>query len=223
VLREALSDPVLGLYQRLPLRERFFVRARLWTAPLRELERRVGGGRVLEVGCGHGLLTGMLAQGDPARRVLGIDPDPRKIDWARRSVGALSNVELRAAGVEGLDAAHLASFDSIVVADVLYLLPAARWPPLFERCAALLKPGGQLLLKEAEADGSWKHRKAVAQELVMVHLLRRTHSSGGMTLLPRARVESLLRDAGFELRETAPLSGYSTPHVLYDAVSKIAP
>lgn len=221
MFRDVLRDPVLPLFDPLPRGERLFVRGRLLTAPLRELARRVRGTRVLELGCGHGLLTGMIAQADLGRTVLGIDPDPRKIDWARRSVGALPNVALQAVALEELGPEFHGTFDTLVVADVLYLLPPPRWPQVLSGCARLLAPGGQLLLKEAEADGSWKHWKCIAQELVMVHLLRRTQSSGGMTLLPRAEVGPLLRASGFEPEEVVPLPGYSTPHILY--VAKRAP
>lgn len=217
MLRDALTDPVLPLFDPLPPGERLFVRGRIFTAPLREQSRRVRGRRVLEVGCGHGLLTGMLAQADRERRVLGIDPDARKIDWAKRSVGALPNVELRAVSLESLGGGYDGAFDSIVVSDVMYLLPPSAWPGMFRQLARLLQPGGQLLLKEAEADGSWKHWKCIAQELVMVHLLRRTHSSGGMTLLDRERVRGLVETSGFDVEAIVPLPGYSTPHILYDA------
>lgn len=219
MFREVLQDPVLRLFDRLSPGERLFVRGRLLTAPLRELERRVSSEarQVLEVGCGHGLLTGMLALGRAERRVVGIDPDVRKIDWAKRSVGALPNVELRAVGAEELLPEFEGAFDAIVIADVLYLLPQTRWAQLLRTCHRLLRPDGQLVLKEAEADRSWKHLKAVAQEVVMVHGLRRTRSSGGMTLLPRETVSAMLRDVGFEVREVKALRGYSTPHILYDA------
>ncbi|MFN7701743.1 MAG: class I SAM-dependent methyltransferase [Deltaproteobacteria bacterium] len=48
---------------------------------------RASGTRLVDVGCGHGVLTALLAVGFPDRTVTGIDPDARKIDWARRSIG----------------------------------------------------------------------------------------------------------------------------------------
>ena len=201
-----MAHPSLKVFDGLPLKERLFVRGRLATAPLEALAARAEGARLLDVGCGHGVLVALLAAGSPARRVVGIDPDERKIEWARASVGRLPNVELRACTIEELAAQRPAEFDTVLVADVLYLLAAAR---------ALLRPGGRLVLKEAEDDGSWRVKKALLQEQLMVRMLRRTHSSGAVGFAPRAVLETAVRGAGFAIEEVVPLArGYSTPHLL---------
>lgn len=212
------TDAALRTFAPLPLRERLFVRARRWSAPLEALAARAPTGAIVDVGCGHGALTALLAEGRLDRRVLGVDPDERKIAWARRGPGKLPNVELRVGTVEDVAQERPASFDAAIVSDVLYLLPVERWGGFIERCAALLRPGGRLLLKEAEGDGSWKHYKCLAQELVMVKLIGKTRGSGGMALRSRAHTEALIRAAGLGLLETVDLSrGYTTPHVLYVA------
>jgi 2-polyprenyl-6-hydroxyphenyl methylase/3-demethylubiquinone-9 3-methyltransferase len=210
-----LAHPSLRVFDGLPLRERLFVRGRLATAPLEALAARSEGARLLDVGCGHGVLVALLAAGSPARNVVGIDPDARKIDWARASVGRLPNVELRACTIEELAAERPGEFDTVLVADVLYLLSAAAWRPFLAAARALLRPGGRLVLKEAEDDGSWRVKKALLQEQLMVRMLRRTHSSGAVGFAPRATLESAVRDAGFAIEEVVPLArGYSTPHLL---------
>ncbi len=199
----------------MPLKERLFVRGRLASAPLLELAARAEGADLLDVGCGHGVLVALLAVGFPGRRVVGIDPDERKIDWARASVGRAPNVELHACAIEELAADRPASFDTVFVADVLYLLEALAWQPFLKAAHALLRDGGRLVLKEAEDDGSWRVRKALLQEQLMVRLLRRTHSSGAVGFASRPVLVAALREAGFELEETVPLArGYSTPHLL---------
>jgi 2-polyprenyl-6-hydroxyphenyl methylase/3-demethylubiquinone-9 3-methyltransferase len=137
---------------------------------------------LLDVGCGHGVLIALLAVGHPARQVVGIDPDARKIEWARRSVGRCANVELRACTIETLAAERPHTFDTVLVADVLYLLEPAAWAPFLRAAHRLLKPGGRLVLKEGENDGSWRVTQALLQRRVMVHLFRRTQSgSVGLT------------------------------------------
>lgn len=87
----------LEVFAPLPLKERWFVRARLALAPLHELAARARGNHLLDIGCGHGALLALLAVDHPERRVLGIDPDARKLDWARRSVGFVPRATLLAA------------------------------------------------------------------------------------------------------------------------------
>ncbi len=150
--------------------------------------------------------------------MVGIDPDERKIAWARRALALQPNVELHAETVEALAAERPGRFDAVAICDVLYLLPVERWGAFLATAARLLKPGGRLLLKEAEGDRSWKHYKCLAQELVTVKLVGKTKSSGGLQLRPRAFLEGLVHDAGLELRETVDLSrGFTTPHVLFVA------
>ncbi|MBI3183797.1 MAG: class I SAM-dependent methyltransferase [Myxococcales bacterium] len=208
----------IGLYAPLPLAERLFVRGRLRSAPLEEVAERAPSGTIADVGCGHGLLTALLAS-RPDRTIVGVDPDGRKIAWARQALSALANVSFEVADIATLRRKLEGRLDAVVVADVLYLLPEAEWLGFLSSAMTLLRPGGRLLLKEAEANGSWKHWKCILQEEVMVRLLGRTRSSGGLLFRPRPFTIGLLERAGFRLEEVADLSrGYSTPHVLYVAV-----
>ena len=202
----------LHLFDTLPLAERLFVRARLASAPLEELARLTPHGHVVDVGCGHGLLTALLAA-DTQRTVLGIDPDERKIQLARDSVGRLPNVTFRVATVEQLG--ERGEFDAVVVADVLYLLPLEQWRSFLSAAARLLKPRGQLLLKEAENDGSWRHAKTLLQEQVMVKLLGKTKGSGGLGFQTREVLEAEVKAAGLSIESVESMkAGYTTPHVL---------
>ena len=210
-----MTHQSLSVFSRLPLKERLFVRGRLATAPLLEVAARAQGRDLLDVGCGHGLLVALLAVGFPDRRVVGIDPDERKIEWARASVGREGNVELLACEIEDLAEKRPGAFDTVFVVDVLYLLEAKAWPPFLRAARTLLRPAGRLVIKEAEDDASWRVKKALLQERLMVKVLRRTRSSGAVGFAPRSVLAGALRDAGFAIDETVPLSrGYSTPHLL---------
>ena len=161
-----MAHSSLKVFDGLPLKERLFVRGRLATAPLEALAARAEGARLLDVGCGHGVLVALLAVGSPGRHVVGIDPDERKIDWARASVGRLANVELRACTIETLAAERAGEFDTVLVADVLYLLAAAAWRPFLAAAHELLRRGGRLVLKEAEDDGSWRVKESAVSRAI---------------------------------------------------------
>ncbi|ABF87901.1 methyltransferase family protein [Myxococcus xanthus DK 1622] len=218
-----LIEQALLRYDGLPVAERFHVHARAFSAPLLAMAARTPVGAVADIGCGHGLLSALLALEDPRRTVHGVDPDSRKVAWARRALAGQPNVRIEEGTVEETLAGGASGrFDAAVVCDVLYLLPEPKWPGFLSTVRDLLKPSGRLLLKEVEGDGSWKHRKALAQEWVMVSLLGRTKASGGMALKPRAEMTRYLKDAGFAVREVVDLGqGYTTPHVLYVAENSV--
>src|SRR5512145_3313520 len=107
----------LDVYRPLPWRDRAFVRARWGSAPLGRMAARAPErGAIADVGCGHGVLSAALALERPERRVLGVDPDERKIALARRALASLPNVELRAGTAESLLPEREGAFDAVVVA-----------------------------------------------------------------------------------------------------------
>jgi hypothetical protein len=78
-----------------------------------------------------------------------------------------------------------------------------------------LRPGGLLLLKDAENDGSWRAIKALWQERLMVHVLRRTVSTGGIGFATRDELAGYVTRAGFVVDDIASYArGYTAPHVL---------
>jgi 2-polyprenyl-6-hydroxyphenyl methylase/3-demethylubiquinone-9 3-methyltransferase len=211
-----VTHPSLKVFDSLPFKERLFVRARLALAPLETLAAKAQGTTILDVGCGHGVLVALLAEAHPGRHVVGIDPDERKIAWAKASIGRAANVELRACLIETLAAERPGSFDSVIVADVFCLVARSAWPSFLDAARRLLRPGGQLLLKDAEDDGSWRVTKALWQERLMVRLLRRTHASG-IGFASRAEWHEVLATAGFTVDDTTAFAGYTAPHVLFTA------
>lgn len=210
-----LRSRALSAFDALPLAERLFVRGRLSSAPLEAMAERAAGRRVIDVGCGHGALVALLAAGACEREVLGVDPDARKIAWARESVGRWPRVAFEEGSVEVIAKRSPASFDTVFVADVLYLLPPFAWPAFLTSCRRLLASGGRLVIKEAEDDGSWRVTKALWQERLMVKLLRRTKESGAVGFEPRETLLRALELSGFAAREVESYAkGYSTPHLL---------
>jgi 2-polyprenyl-6-hydroxyphenyl methylase/3-demethylubiquinone-9 3-methyltransferase len=213
-----VPHPSLKVFDPLPRKERWFCRGRLSVAPLEQVAARASGTDIVDVGCGHGVLAAVLLHDDGRRHVVGIDPDARKIEWAKASVGRSPNTEFRACTIETLAAERPGQFDCVIVADVLCLIARDRWSPFLAAAHALLRPGGRLVLKDAEDDGSWRAAKALWQERLSVHILRRTVSTGGIGFATREELSRYVTDAGFTIEAIeSHARGYSTPHVLFVA------
>src|SRR5919198_5419684 len=81
------------------------------------------GQRVLDVGCGTGYFARLLADAvGPDGLVVGVDPSPEMITYARRKAGRVRNCQFRVGTAESLDlpAEH---FDVVVSSLVLHHLP----------------------------------------------------------------------------------------------------
>lgn len=100
--------------------------------------------RVLEMGCGIGTLTGLLAGDLPQGRLIAVDLSPVSIEQAGRALQACANVELRVADVVSDELPG--PFDRIVLPDVLEHVPSERHGRLFLRIKALLAPNGRVIV-----------------------------------------------------------------------------
>jgi len=166
--RRELLRAALALYDQSPLVDRAFVRIRAFLSNLLAVEARAPQrGALLDIGCGHGLLTNLLALGSPARKVLGIDIDPKKIAAAQRTVRGRKNVQFCVADALSPPGGP---YQAITVADVLYLLPAEAQKQVLVQAFRLLEPGGVLLWKSQVRRPRWKYLITYGQEWLMPHL-----------------------------------------------------
>ncbi len=172
-------------------------------------------GRVLEVGCGHGLLSLFLALSGPARRVQGVDVDDAKVDAALEAAGRLGPSDAHVSFVtvaKGWLPEEPA--DAIVIADVLYLLAPGEQRRLLAACAGCLAPGGVLVVKEVATEPRWKFRWNQVQETLSTRVLGITEGGGGLHFVPPASMVGWLSDEDLDV-ESRPIDrGYPWPHHL---------
>jgi SAM-dependent methyltransferase len=203
----------LALYAREPLGVRGHVRARHWLCPMERIAAHVpSAGRILDVGCGHGLFGNLLALGSPDRHVFGVDPMAAKIAVAQRVAHALPNA--RYAVGSAADAPE-GRYDVITILDVLYLLPRPAKLALLQQCRDLLAPDGLLLLKTNDRKPRWKYLWARFEEQVMTSL--GLTEGQGLYFLNAAQNRALLGLAGFDAEVVRLDSWLPYPHVLFVA------
>ncbi len=204
---------VLHLYDDQPLGVRAFVRTRHLLCPLSEVERHVPRrGRVLDLGCGHGLFSALMAVSSPERSIVGMDPSYVKIDVASKLASKLPNVKFMEGTIGDCSEGNL---DAISIVDVLYLLPLAEKRRVLTRCLELLSPGGRLILKTNDTHPAWKYRWAWFQEVIMT-TLGLTMSGEGLHFIGCDQTSALLREVGFRDVQVFHLpSLLPYPHTLF--------
>lgn len=205
---------VLKLHRDSPAKARGQMVVRWRTCPFERIEARVPrAGKILDLGCGHGLFSVYLAVCSEQRSVVGVDIDDSKIAMARRAAERLGRQLDFRRDIDGALAQE--TFSTIVTVDVLYLMAPEAQRDLVRRAAAALEPGGALLIKEMATRPSWKFAWNRLQETAAVRLLKITRGAGLHFVSPEAHRRWMV-EAGLTVSEHRLDRGYLHPHHLLE-------
>lgn len=103
--------------------------------------------RILEVGCGEGAVTELLARLYPQADILGIDITGRV---GRLYRGPRNRVRFRQVTVQEVAEEQPGVFDLVIISDVIHHVPQAMRNDLLGAVRRTLVPGGVLVLKDWE-------------------------------------------------------------------------
>src|SRR3954447_2909879 len=193
---------------------RSFVRGRRLLCPMdRILPHVPADGKILDIGCGHGLFVNALAAGSRTRQITGVDPSDHKIAVARDSSKSLDNVRYVQGIVQEVD--EPGTFDAITILDVLYLLPDELASAVLWHCRRLLKEHGVLLLKTNDRRPRWKYALVWLEETLMVKVIGFTFGSQ-IHFRDTKQYRGLLEAAGFVVDDVQKIDGWRpVPHRLF--------
>jgi ubiquinone/menaquinone biosynthesis C-methylase UbiE len=156
------------------------------TLALAELQR---GDRVLDVGCGTGVLTRLAAEAvGPEGTVVGIDPGPAMIGVARlRAARTVNRAQFELGVIEAL-AFRNDAFDVVLSSFVLHHLPADVKRAGLSEVWRVLKPGGRFVLLDFDT------ARPIAGAMIALFRLVPAYSH---VLHAAGDPVPLLREAGF--------------------------
>ena len=141
--RKEIIDKVVSLYSRVGWKK-LFARGRFWYAPYIEVEQLVPkNGKIIDLGCGEGILTNYLGLASENRRVLGLDVDKKRIKEANRGV---KNVSFK---LNDITKVKIPPCDGIIIFQVLHHLSSHKiQEEVIKNCVESLKQGGKLIITE---------------------------------------------------------------------------
>jgi uncharacterized protein len=136
-------------------------------------------GEILDLGCGYGYLSLMMAFTSDGRRITGVDHDPEKIAVASHCYGKPDRVEFICGDVTTFD---FSSKDGIVLGDLLHYLQTEQQRALLERCLLNLNPGGVILIREGLHEEGSRHGRTRLTEFFSTHIGFNKVAGGSKTL-----------------------------------------
>ena len=161
----------------------------------------LSGARVLDVGCGGGLLSEAMAR--EGAQVTGLDLAPDLVEIAKlHLLESGLKVDYRLQSVEALAIEQPGSFDAITCMEMLEHVPDPA--SVLAACATLLAPGGRLLLSTLNRTPAAFAVAIVGAEYVAGLLPRGTHSYA--SFIKPSELGAWLREAGFELEDVSGLA-----------------
>jgi SAM-dependent methyltransferase len=111
--------------------------------------------RILDLGCGQGLLAAWLLAAGSRAKIRGIELETRYVMRAQRAWGRYAEF------VTGdLHRTDFGSVDGVVILDVLHYIEYAEQHSILARAHAALNGGGVLLLRVGDAGSGWGFKMA---------------------------------------------------------------
>ncbi len=153
---------LLAVYADASVAFRTFLVHRWWHAHLSDLERCVRtSGTILDLGCGHGIFTNLMALRSPTRTILALERNPVKAAFAR---GRVANVTVENRDITDAD---LPEVDVVTMTDVLHHLRSFdEQDKALDAATRILAPGGQLIVKEITKSRPVRYRLTLILDML---------------------------------------------------------
>ena len=163
--------------------------------------QQLHGARVLDVGCGAGLLTEAMAR--EGAQVTGLDLAPELVEVAKlHLLESGLQVDYRLVSVEALAQEKPASFDAITCMEMLEHVPDPG--SVLQACADLLRPGGRLFVSTLNRTPLAFAAAIVGAEYLARLLPKGTHDY--RSFIRPSELDAWLRDAGLQLEDVSGLA-----------------
>ena len=226
----ALIDAAAQPYARAGRHAHRFVRGKLRYDPVYRAILKHGllpnEGRLIDLGCGLGLLSALLTEARNQHQRGNWNPDWSTPPWNLEFQGIeLQNWKVAAARQAlgdsdtvrqgDIRAIELPDCSAATILDVLLYLNAAEQREILQRVAHALQPGGTLLLREGNAAGGLRQLVTRLAE----HICCLWRGQGWQTLHYRSKTEwvALLEELGFSVDALPMSQGTPFSNVLFRA------
>ncbi|MBX9790420.1 MAG: class I SAM-dependent methyltransferase [Pirellulales bacterium] len=165
---------------------------------------------MLDIGCGDGLLLGLLATRSHRFQGVGLEQSAQRVAQANAMaeslLGEANNARLRFVQADVPQDLPPGQFDVVSLIDVLHHVPPKQQSRILAQACAAVRPGGQLIYKDMCIRPRWRSWANRLHDLVL--------SRQWIRYFPVDRVERLANRCGLALTATARIDRYWYGHEL---------
>lgn len=183
------KGPILEWYMRIKLRLENYYKVFDDLLPAK--------GKILDLGCGYGFLSYMLAYLSTEREITGIDYDEDKIEIAQNGYSKGENLSFLHQDVRNFPKDQ---YNAIILSDVLHYLQPEDQTKLLERCAENLAPGGVFVIRDGIKELKDRHKGTKLSELFSTRIFafNKTQKTG-LSFISSELIEEFAEKHGLKL------------------------
>ena len=201
-----IPQKLFNLYSELGSAVIWYVRLRWRLCPFEQMTRHVPlTGTIVDVGCGYGLLSNLLALTSQERDVIGIDLSPRRITAAQRTVKERKNIKFLFQDANSL---NLEKCDVLLMSDFLHHIPYRRQEELLVLCYQKLSKNGLLIIEEVDDKPFWKYQLNIIVDVLL-------NLDKGIYFRSSSEYLKLLSRIGFEVKTEIAHKDLPLSDILY--------
>jgi 1-acyl-sn-glycerol-3-phosphate acyltransferase len=170
-------------------------------------------GEILDLGCGYGFISYMLSFTSPRRKITGVDYDAEKIRVALNCFSKNDNLDFVC---DDITRYSFENMDAILLSDVLHYLTPECQEELLVRCIDKIRPGGMILIRDADSNDKQLHRTTKITELFSTRIIGFNKTAGDLKELHFTsldKIGNIVRR--FELKLEVIRSAKHTSNVLF--------
>lgn len=208
---KTFREKYFACYSVLLWRYRVEIFQRWLGAPYLQVEKLVPQkGKILDLGCGLGNFSHVLALTSDQRKVVGIDFDKKRINLAKKTVDKEEDLTFIDADIRSC---QLENCQGVILFDVLHHLNFEFHKNLLTKIYRSLEPGGVLVMMESDKKPVWKYLIWRLWEVVAIGFSITKGES--LSLRTKKELLAILEKIGFRVKIIPFDEKRLFSHVLY--------
>jgi uncharacterized protein len=152
--------------------------------------------KVIDVGCGYGILSNYLALSDLESHVKGIDIDADRISKANQTTGTRKNIVFEVGDFMRSD---LTQFNTVVAIDLMHYFDFDEQHRIINKVGTALTSGGIFILRQPDTAPKWRYCWTYMHEFIMVKSTITKTNNRKIYFSSSKSIISVLEENGFEV------------------------